>query len=75
MRSPEEWQKYIEESQRQRGEPLQQMLQTVGAMPADVACKDQRSELLEQLIQAAAVIQANKDRRNEVCSQPSDTDG
>ena len=75
MKSPEEWQEYTKEAQRQRGELLRQMFQIVGPMPADLACKDQRGELLQQLIQAAAVIQRNTDRRKKSSSRPPSPEG
>ena len=67
----EEWQEYTKEAQRQRGELLRRMFQIVGPMPADLACKDQRGELLQQLIQAAAVIQRNTDRRKKIQFPPT----
>ena len=75
VRSPEEWQEYAEEAQRQRGELLRQMFQMVGPMTAGPACKDQRGELPEQPIQAAAVMQRNADGRKESGSRPSGPDG
>ena len=75
MRSPEEWQEYIEESQRQRSELLRQVFQIAGPMPTELARKDQRGELLQQLIQAAAAIQRNSDHRKESGSRLSGPDG